>query len=295
MRNNEYLSRREFLRIMGFGLLAGSLSACHLVESSDVSKVIASPQGELGIIKKSGNNEIQSESSVTLTPKSKDIALPSYTHITDQKKIDFLTAHEITEGDSNRKVVMMTYDDNAKFSQVEAILKAFRKYPNTKATFFFEGQKINLSSKAVKAIVADGHTLGCHGWDHLALYSKLTDSQIDKSIERCFEAIDFIIPGFRFQFIRFPYGDSVGSPRILRIAARWGMQHVYWTMGSNGISKDTFNIVTKNVKPGSIVLSHMFRYYDYTDAEIIVDSLINQGNSLESVSTGRKQEDIYSG
>jgi peptidoglycan/xylan/chitin deacetylase (PgdA/CDA1 family) len=294
MKKNADQSRRQFLRIMSFGLLAGSISACHLVDSFDGSKLTVPFQDELGIVKRSGDNEIQSKSSMTLVPQTKKDTLSPYKYIADEKKIDFLAAHEIIEGDTSRRVVMMTYDDNAKFSQVEAILKAFRKYPNTKATFFFEGQKINISSKAVKAIIADGHTLGCHGWDHLALYSKLTDSQIDKSIERCFDAIDRIVPGFRFQFIRFPYGDSVGTPRILRIAARWGMQHIYWTMGSNGISKDTINIVTKNVKPGSIVLSHMFRYYDYSDAEKIVDSLISKGYSLESVATGRKQEDIYS-
>lgn len=105
--------------------------------------------------------------------------------------------------------------------------------------------------------------------------------------------IDKVVPGYKVQFIRFPYGDSVGNLRVLRLAAQYGLQHIFWTMGSNGLIKNTKNIIASQVKNGSIVISHMFRYYDVKQAEDIVSTLIDKGFTLESVKTGRKTTDIY--
>jgi hypothetical protein len=47
------------------------------------------------------------------------------------------------------------------------------------------------------------------------------------------------------------------------------------------------------VQNGSIVLSHMFRPYDVSQADRIIGSLVDMGYSLETLDTGRKPEDIY--
>jgi peptidoglycan/xylan/chitin deacetylase (PgdA/CDA1 family) len=203
----------------------------------------------------------------------------------------FLAMHEIQEGDTNRPVVMMTYDDNAKYDDVRAILDAYnRNY--AKATFFFIGEKVRLSSKAVRAIVEEGHTLGCHGYEHIDL-SELTNNQINRQIEQSFDAVNEVVPGYRMRFIRFPFGNGMGDPRLLKIAADWGLQHVWWTMGSGGLDSGTYDNVMRNVKNGSIILSHMFRPYDVSQVEQIVENLLEKGYSLESVETGRKKEDVF--
>jgi peptidoglycan-N-acetylmuramic acid deacetylase len=208
-----------------------------------------------------------------------------------EREINFLAAHEIREGDTTRPVVMMTYDDNAKYIQVRTILDAFNKY-DAKATFFFLGEKIALSAKAVRAVVEEGHLLGCHGWGHDD-YLKLSNDEVNKRLELCFNAVNDIVPGYRLRFIRFPYGSGVGSPRLLKIAASWGLQHVYWTMGSGGLDKFTYGNVMRNVLNGAIVLSHMFRRFDIEQAERIIISLLEKGYQLETVETGRKPEDKF--
>ena len=206
-------------------------------------------------------------------------------------EIEFLTNHEIREGDSTRPVVMMTYDDNAKYDQVCTILDAFNKR-DARATFFFIGEKVELSSKAVKAIVNVGHILGCHSWNHTDLGTQ-TDDEINQSIRRCFAAVEQVVPGYRMKFIRFPYGLGAGNPRLLRIAAQWGLQHVYWSFGSGGLDSNTYETVMRNAHNGAIVLSHMFRPYDVSQAGRIVNSLVSMGYSLETVETGRKPNDDY--
>ncbi len=293
MRNNKQIPRRGFLRMVGFAVMGAAINSCSRIRTFLTSSN-RKADATLEFVEKATlltQNDLNNKPAAIVNNTNTD-AKPS-APVDEQFKVDFLASHEVLEGDTSRLVVMMTYDDNAKFFQVETILKAFRKYPGSRATFFFEGEKIHLSIKAVKAILADGHTLGCHGWDHLTPLSKLKDSQIDFAFERCFEDLEKVVPGYRFQFVRFPFGDSQGNQRVLRIAAQWGMQHVYWTMGSNGLTKSTYNIVASQVKPGSIVLSHMFRKYDVEQAEMIVDKLIDMGYSLESIETGRKPVDIF--
>ena len=233
---------------------------------------------------------------ITKTPQP-TLILPTSTPISDtskqltEKKVCFLAAHEVMEGDTSRPVVMMTYDDNAKYTDVRTILDALRMY-NAKATFFFIGEKITASAKAVRAIVEEGHTLGCHGYNHIDLLG-LSDSQINRQIENSFKAIDEVVPGYQMHFIRFPYGSGMGDTRLLSIAASWGLQHVYWTMGSGGLDTKTYDNVMQNIQNGSIILSHMFRPYDVLYAEKIICSLVESGYSLEAVDTGRKPEDIF--
>jgi len=234
-----------------------------------------------------------SEPTHTPTPDITPTPINTYIPNLTEAHIEFLSTHEVVEGDNNRKVVMMTYDDSGTFTQVSQILEAFRKYPNCRATFFIIGNKISQSKKVIPAILEDGHVLGCHGWDHETPLSKKSDADIHSDFERCFEAMQKMIPGYVFEFVRFPWGDSVGNPRVLKIAAQWGMQHVYWTFGSGGLTRDTYRTVIDNVKPGSIVLSHMLRPYDCTQAGRIVDKLWEMGYSLESLRTGRKPGDIY--
>ena len=228
----------------------------------------------------------------TRTPEPTATFSPSQiTQLVTPQEAEFLAAHEVKIGDTNRPVVMMTYDDNGTYDEVRTILDAFKPY-DMKATFFFIGEKIPLSSKAVHAIVNEGHLLGCHGYAHND-FMRLNDDQINRRIEKSFKAVEEVVPGYRMRFIRFPYGSGVGSERILRVVAQWGLQHIYWSCGSNGTIPDTLDTVMRNVGNGAIVLSHMYRYYDVTQAQQIVESLVAAGYTLETVETGRALVDVY--
>ena len=207
-------------------------------------------------------------------------------------KIEFLVNHEIVEGDTSRDVVMMTYDDNGSAEQIEFILSAYRCYPNCKATFFYLGDKLKKSAKSIEKIVSEGHLLGSHFWNHSRM-TTLSSDRIKRWFELNITTLEEILPGYKMEYFRMPYGDGVSDKRLLTIAAQFGLQHVFWTMGSNGLVPDTYQKVLWSVKPGSIVLSHMFRYYDYTQAGLIVDGLQEKGFSLETIHTGKKPEDQY--
>ncbi len=210
-----------------------------------------------------------------------------------EAEIEFIANHEIVEGDTDRNVVMMTYDDMGTEEQIEKILAAYRPYPNCKASFFYLGDKLEWSAKSIQKIVEEGHLLGSHFWNHSQM-STLSSDRIERWFELNISALDKVIPGYKMKYFRMPYGDGVSNKRILNIAAKFGLQHVYWSMGSNGTVSDTYQKVLWAVKPGSIVLSHIHRYYDYTQANLIVDGLLEKGFSLETIDTGKKPADRFS-
>jgi peptidoglycan-N-acetylmuramic acid deacetylase len=288
------ITRREFLIKAGIGLVGAAATACKPLTTPSQPERLKTHTSQTP----ETNISIPSNTSTALTPSPTRAPTPTPTFspgqlpsLLSEREINFLAAHEIREGDTSRPVVMMTYDDNAKYIQVRTILDAFNKY-DAKASFFFLGEKIALSAKAVRAIVEEGHLLCCHGWGH-DNFIKLTDDEVNIRIEKCFSAVNDIVPGYRLRFIRFPFGSGVGSPRLLKIAATWGLQHVYWSMGSGGLDKYTYDTVMRNVRNGAIVLSHMFRKYDIEQAEKIIISLLEKGYNLETVETGRKLEDKF--
>jgi peptidoglycan-N-acetylmuramic acid deacetylase len=288
------ITRREFLIKAGIGLFGAAASSCQPLTPPLLPEDLNSELTPTHSISTPFTSNYSTAPALsptnTLTPKP-TFSPNQLPNLLSKKEINFLAAHEIREGDTSRPVVMMTYDDNGTYIQIRTILDAFNKY-DAKATFFFLGEKIALSAKAVRAVVEEGHLLGCHGWGHDD-FLKLTNDEVNRRIENCFNAVNDIVPGYRLRFIRFPYGSGVGSPRLLKIAASWGLQHVYWSMGSGGLDKYTYDTFMRNVRNGAIVLSHMFRRFDIEQAEKIIVSLLEKGFQLETVETGRKPEDKF--
>lgn len=275
------ISRRYFIKKAGLFLI-GSICAGCSIENQSLGQITQTAFQPLTATPKP--SAIPPTSTPTFSPDQ-------LSALVSKEEIAFLIEHEVKKGDSDRPVVLLTYDDNAKYADVRTILDALSRY-HAKATFFFIGEKVILSSKAVRAIVEDGHVLGCHGYEHID-YQQLSDDQINRQIENSFKAIQEVVPGYRMKFIRFPFGNGIGDQRLVKIAAEWGLQNIYWTMGSGGLDSETYDNVIRNVQNGSIVLSHMFRPFDVLQADKIIGELTEMGFSLETVETGRKKTDIF--
>jgi hypothetical protein len=69
------------------------------------------------------------------------------------------------------------------------------------------------------------------------------------------------------------------------------MQSVLWSVVSNGMVPETYAKVVDVVRPGDIVLSHSQRPYDAGLAEAILEGLLAEGFTVESVETGLAPED----
>ncbi|MCX8178603.1 MAG: polysaccharide deacetylase family protein [Candidatus Aenigmarchaeota archaeon] len=143
--------------------------------------------------------------------------------------------------------------------------------------------------RIIPEIIEEGHEIGFHGWDKdHPIYSKLSKSRIKEDLEKCFELMHSIHPEYFVKFIRWPYGET---GKLVDYAASFGLQVINWNVESGGLDKKTKYRVVENSKNGSIVLSHLIRPYDVSQAEEIVSSLCENGYKLVNVSAILRSED----
>jgi peptidoglycan/xylan/chitin deacetylase (PgdA/CDA1 family) len=201
---------------------------------------------------------------------------------------EFLASHEVSRGDTSRRIVLMTYDDFDNHDNINMILDTYKDH-NFKTSFFFPGgyerKYISLGyyAKEIERIVAEGHVFGCHGLIHdpLTTYSS---GQIRSDIEQWLEIVEKIIPGYKVQWMRYPYGNRNQETRD--IFAEYGMQSVMWSVESGGEDAGTYDRVISRAGQGDIVLDHTPRYYDAHDAHRILDYFVANNFTAESVATG---------
>lgn len=208
-----------------------------------------------------------------------------------QEKINFLQNHEVSYGDRNRKVVLITYDDGGKSENIASILDTYKKIGG-KTTFFVTGDWLEKGSnkEVAKRIITEGHVLGCHGYHHDP-FTALSREQVNQQLSEFIEVAGKVVPGYKVRFFRPPYGTRNQSVR--EEAAKLGMQTVIWSLGSGGQDIETYKRVVDGVDKGTIVLSHSTRYYDINQASKIVADLTNLGYSLENMDTGLDPKDYY--
>lgn len=102
------------------------------------------------------------------------------------------------------KTIALTFDDGPGVGTAK-ILDLLKQY-GVKATFFSVGQMAGYHPALLDRIVAEGHVLANHSFDHPML-SKLDDDQIFNEIKRTHKLIaPHLKPGARLYF-RAPYGD----------------------------------------------------------------------------------------
>ncbi|WP_025618577.1 polysaccharide deacetylase family protein [Salinispora cortesiana] len=153
--------------------------------------------------------------------------------------------------------VTLTFDDGPDPQYTPQILSSLREYGVT-ATFCVTGQNASAYPELVQAIVADGHTLCNHTWDHdIALGSRSPD-EIRADLTRTSNAIHAAVPDAPITYYRQPGGAWTYS--VVSAAQELGLTPLHWTIDprdweSPGVDPITATVLG-GVQPGSIVLLH---------------------------------------
>ena len=98
--------------------------------------------------------------------------------------------------------VVLTLDDGPWPTTTPAVLRALAAHC-VKATFFAIGKHSLWHSEVLKAVAAQGHTIGTHTWSHVAL-SKKTTNEAKEEIEKGFSAVRMALGSQPASFFRFP-------------------------------------------------------------------------------------------
>jgi peptidoglycan/xylan/chitin deacetylase (PgdA/CDA1 family) len=168
------------------------------------------------------------------------------------------------------KTVALTFDDGPDPVHTPEILDMLAAQHIT-ATFCLVGEQVQKHPEIVRQIVAAGHTLCNHTWDHSLTIGKDKAATIRADLAKTRAAIEAAAPGAAVPFFRAPGGNF--SDRLVEVAYSEGMRSLYWEVDPRDWDHqenetDDQHVdrvvadVKKDVKPGAIVLSHDFNQPD---------------------------------
>ncbi len=135
----------------------------------------------------------------------------------------------MVDGGLREGEVALTFDDGPHPPITRKILKVLKKY-GVKAVFFQVGRNAENAQEITQEILAEGHSLGSHSWDHTEL-SKLPLNEAIANIRRGHAAVEqAAAPGFHTPFFRFPYGNS--TPELVQSIQNLGYVPIHFNIVS---------------------------------------------------------------
>jgi peptidoglycan/xylan/chitin deacetylase (PgdA/CDA1 family) len=153
--------------------------------------------------------------------------------------------------------IALTFDDGPDPTWTPQVLALLSRY-QVKATFCLVGQNAREFPQLVRAIVAGGHTLCNHSWDHDEYLAQRSTSYIRANMQRATDAIHAAAPGAKISYYRQPGG--MWSSTIVGIAKQLGMSSLHWAVDPQDwlrpAAGSIVTTVTGATRRGSIVLMH---------------------------------------
>jgi peptidoglycan/xylan/chitin deacetylase (PgdA/CDA1 family) len=156
------------------------------------------------------------------------------------------------------KVAYLTFDDGPgpATGQMLDILAA----KGVKATFCVVGQRVSENPEMTRRIVAEGHTVCNHSWDHPNGFAALAPDVLAGQIGRTQDAV-IQATGHTPRYLRAPegsFGDPAGSVHQAGQQARtlllgWAVDSKDWTKPGAATIVST---VLGGISPGAIILMH---------------------------------------
>ncbi|WP_169314145.1 polysaccharide deacetylase family protein [Streptomyces piniterrae] len=183
-----------------------------------------------------------------------------------------------------KKCVALTYDDGPG-APTRGLLDTFARQKAV-ATFFVLGQQVNTYPQTLKAIVAGGHEIGVHTWDHKDLTSPgMSASLVGDEISRTLDAIKQAgVP--KPDLMRPPYGAT--NSTVLQQARRQGLSQILWDVDTNDWKDRNTSIVSQRAvsqaRSGSIILMHDIHLTSANAATHVIKGLRARGFTLVTVS-----------
>lgn len=151
------------------------------------------------------------------------------------------------------KVVALTFDDGPWPNTTEQILDIL-KQNDIKGTFYWVGVPLQNNPEIAKKVVAAGHAIGNHTWQHLM--NDMDEATAAQEIGNLAK-IMHDITGVKTTLMRPPGGNLGGS--LAAYAQKLGYTVTMWSADSEDYYVSAPIIVDnvlKNTKPGGIVLMH---------------------------------------
>ena len=194
-------------------------------------------------------------------------------------------------GPTDRPAVALTFDTGVYAGHMPEVLDTLKKR-GIPGTFGITGEWAVTNPDLLKRIVAEGHAIVNHSWDHPSFTGEdtetppLSDKQIRDQLRRTEDKIQEIAGVSTKPYFRPPYGDY--DSRVNTIAYEEGYEYdVLWYvdgMGWEGRSTEyVIGVTLDNAFNGAIFLYHIDNAFEYKALEEIIKGLGERGFQLVTI------------
>jgi peptidoglycan-N-acetylglucosamine deacetylase len=147
------------------------------------------------------------------------------------------------------KTVYLTFDDGPVPTYTEWVLEVLRKY-NIKATFFCVGENVSKHKEIFNKIVAEGHAIGSHTYNHMNGWKSLY-TNYSKNVQKAADITNS-------KLFRPPYG-KITLYQARKLSADYNI--IMWDIISGDFNnkitgEECFQNVKNYVSNGSIIVFH---------------------------------------
>ena len=166
-------------------------------------------------------------------------------------------ADAVIRGPDGARGVALTFDDGPDPETTQEVLDVLDER-GVKATFFVIGAKAAKHPEIVRAMIAQGHEVGVHGFAHDRLFSLRRSKRVRADLERAVRTLE-AITNTRPVLFRPPIGHT--NPTIARVADELDLVVVGWSVAArDGIARakpeDVVVRVSRGLEDGAILVMH---------------------------------------
>lgn len=183
-------------------------------------------------------------------------------------------------GNTNEKVIYLTFDAGYENGYTPAILDALKKH-NVPATFFLVGNYIATSPILVKRMVEEGHQVANHTYSHPNMSNISTLDAFCNELQKLETIYENIIGQKMIKYYRPPQGKY--SEQNLQMAKElgyktffWSLAYVDWYNDKQPTKEEAFKKLIGRIHPGAIVLLHSTSKTN----SIILDELLTKWEQM---------------
>ncbi|MGE4371608.1 MAG: polysaccharide deacetylase family protein [Xanthobacter sp.] len=182
------------------------------------------------------------------------------------------------------KVVALTFDDGPNPITTPKLLDIL-KARGVHATFFVLGTRAAENPALLRRMIAEGHEIGNHSWNHPQL-PKIGTTGADKQIADANAAIARAT-GQKPRYLRPPYGAMTPALRS-HLEQKYGMTFIYWSVDpldwKNRNAKTVRERILAKAQPGSIILLHDIHPTSVAAMPELLDTMLAKGYRFATVS-----------
>ncbi|WP_068985132.1 polysaccharide deacetylase family protein [Lysinibacillus xylanilyticus] len=189
-------------------------------------------------------------------------------------------AKPINTGDPNAKRIALTFDDGPHPKVTEQILDTLDKY-HAKATFFMLGSRVQYYPDIARDVLARGHEIGNHSWNHPVL----TKLPLESAVNQCTSTVAEIEKAINQKptVFRPPYGATNDA-----INAQIPVPVVLWTIDTldwkHRDAQQLLPNIKNNLHNNAIVLMHDIHQSTADGLDAVLAYLQGQGYEFVTVS-----------